>query len=99
MLSVNVMEQLGFKYNSNDEAGGANADMSLINDFTLIDFQYLVVLMKQGRFVVFDCSMVLEGSARQLRYVNQDQIRPTEAILASVDDAIMVDTSEAGSKK
>ena len=59
------MEQLGFKKES-------GMDMSHINDFTLLDFQYLIVLMNQGRVVVFDCSMVLEGSARQVRYINQD---------------------------
>ena len=59
------MEQLGFKKVS-------GMDMSHINDFTLLDFQYLIVLMNQGRVVVFDCSMVLEGSARQVRYINQD---------------------------
>ena len=59
MLSVSVMEQLGFK---KDGAGGV--DMGIIHDFTLVDFQYLIVLMSQGHFVVFDCLMVLEGSAR-----------------------------------
>ena len=51
-------------------------DLAHINDFTLLDFQYLLILMNQGKFVVFDCSMVLEGSARQVRLLNQDQIRP-----------------------
>lgn len=53
------MEQLGFK---KDGAGGV--DMGIIHDFTLVDFQYLIVLMSHGHFVVFDCLMVLEGSAR-----------------------------------
>ena len=44
--------------------------MAHINDFTILDFQYLLILMNQGKFVVFDCSMVLEGSARQVRLLN-----------------------------
>ena len=43
MLSVTVMEQLGFKEDAQSASTGI--DMSLINDFTLTDFQYLVVLM------------------------------------------------------
>lgn len=63
VLSVAVMEQLGFKKDSGQ-------DLAHINDFTLIDYQYLIVLMNQGRVVIFDCSMVFEGSARQVRYIN-----------------------------
>ena len=63
VLSLDVMKNLGFRKES-------SIDLSLINDFTLIDYQYLIILMNQGRIVVFDCSMVLAGSARQLRFVN-----------------------------
>lgn len=81
VLSVDVMEQLGFKR----EAAGV--DHSVISDFTLLDFQYLVVLMTQGRVVVFDCSLVLEGSARQVRYVNKDEIKPLAQGSTPTDDA------------
>lgn len=63
------MEKLGYKKEN-------GVDLSHINDFTLVDFQYLVVLMNQGRYVVFDCSMVLDGSARNVRFINEDQIKP-----------------------
>lgn len=65
VLSMDVMQNLGFKKEN-------GVDLSQINDFTLIEHQYLIVLMNQGHIVVFDCSMVLSGGARQLRFVNQD---------------------------
>ena len=72
VLSVPVMEQIGFRKEN-------GVDMAHINDFTILDFQYLLILMNQGKFVVFDCAMVLDGSARQVRLLNQDQIRPLAA--------------------
>ena len=66
------MEQIGFRKEN-------GVDMAHINDFTILDFQYLLILMNQGKFVVFDCAMVLDGSARQVRLLNQDQIRPLAA--------------------
>ena len=38
--------------------------------------------------------MVLEGSARQLRYVNQDQIRPQSPVVSTVEDAVVTDAGE-----
>ena len=80
MLSLSVMEQLGFKKDV-----GSGADTGLISDFTLVDFQFLVVLMSQGRFLVFDCAMVLEGSSRQVRYLNLDSTRPAASDSAKTE--------------
>ena len=55
VIRTSDLDQLGFKKEPN---GGV--DMGIIHDFTLIDFQYLVLLMGKDKFLVFDCQMVLE---------------------------------------
>ena len=59
VLSLDVMQNLGFK-----KEASSCVDLSQIVDFTLLEHQYLVVLMAQGHILVFDCSMVLSGGAR-----------------------------------
>ena len=47
VLSLDVMQKLGFKKESAGaaESGSGSPDMSQICDFTLLDLQYLIVLM------------------------------------------------------
>lgn len=77
MIGATVLEDLGFKRSSGTSSGSAdiNASSALISDFTIVDFRYLVVLLQRTHIVVFDCHQVLEGSARQARYINKVQLR------------------------
>lgn len=66
VIGFTVLQELGFK---KPAAGGP--DSSAIQDFTLVDFRYLLVLMPQGNIVVFDSYLVLTGGARQVRFLNK----------------------------
>lgn len=73
VISHAVIEQLGFN-KKKDSTDGSSPGVIL--DFTLVDFHYLLILMGQGRVIVFDCSNVLKGAAYQVRFLNDFQISP-----------------------
>jgi len=57
VVSANVLSELNL---------GKSAE---IIDFTVVQFRYLVVLLKSAALLVFDCERVLNGHERQVRFM------------------------------
>jgi len=58
VISASVLKDIGL--------GAADAK---IQDFSIVGFQFLVILVKQSNLVVFDVEQVLSGRDRQVRYM------------------------------
>ena len=59
VIGPNVLIDLGF----------ADASQDVIQDFTVVGFQFLVCLFSSSKLVVFDCESLLSGASPQVRYM------------------------------
>ena len=71
-------------------------------DFTIVDFQFLVVLLKSANLVVFDCEPLLQGNSRMVRYMMTVQLEGkefsrVEALEEGVPRSILVLGKQASS--
>jgi hypothetical protein len=83
VIGENILVDLGF------------APECCITDFTIVGFQFLVLLI-ESQLVVFDCEPVLHGSARSVRYMmsiafeNKENYSRVEALEDGIPRSILV---------
>ena len=86
VIGEHVLEDIGFADTAED----------MITDFTIVGFQFLVVLIRSQHLVVFDCQPLLCANSRTANFMlsqlleGKDQFNRVEALEEGIPQSVLV---------